>query len=141
MAFKVNGIEYYHWQTSYSSHLEVVIIFFFLEEVEDVFYGCSPAEWHDNPSAQRQLSVSSLGEVGDIFYGHSPAKSFHASSSMVASWQPITFLPLVGPGRTAAIQGFSKATLPTEAVNVSPGITHQSQPTCTNFPLQPGWME
>ena len=44
-----------------------------------------------------------LGEVGDILYGHSPSKS-----SIVASWWPITFLPLVGPGRTATIQGFSK---------------------------------
>ena len=30
MAFRVNGIEYYHWQTLYSSHLEAVIMFFFL---------------------------------------------------------------------------------------------------------------
>ena len=101
MAYKVNGIEYYHLQTSYSSHLEVVIIFFL------------------------------LGGVDDFFYGHSLAESFPASSSMVASWQPITFLPQEGPGRTAIIWGFSKATLPTEAVTVSLRIT----PVASKFSL------
>ena len=131
MAFKDNGIEYYNRQISYSSCLEAIIIFFFLGGVDDVFYGHSPSEWHDNPSAQRQLSVSSLGEVGDIFYGHSPAESYPASSFMVASWQPITFLPLVGPGRTTTIWRFSKVTLPTEAVTVSPRIT----PVASKFSL------
>ena len=93
MAFKVNDIEYYHQQMLYSSCLEVVIIFF------------------------------SLGEVSDVFYGWSPAKSFPASSSMVVSWQPTTFLPLVDPGRTAAIWRFSKSTLLTEAVTVSLRVT------------------
>ena len=93
MTLRVNGIEYCHQQMSYSSCLEAVIIFSF------------------------------LGEVGDILYGQSPAKSFPASSSMVVSWWPTTFLPLVGPGRTAAIQGFLKATLLTEAVTVSLRVT------------------
>ena len=119
MAFKVNGIEYYHLQMLSSSCLEVVIIFFLLGEVNDVFYRCSPTKWHDTPSTQRWLSVSFLGEVGDISYRHSPTKSFPTSSSMVVSWLPITFLSLVGPGRTATIQGFLKATLPTEVVTMS----------------------
>ena len=66
MAFKVNDIEYYRPQTSSSSCLEVVIIFLLLGGVDDIFYRHSPTEWHDNPSAQRHLSVSSLGEVGDV---------------------------------------------------------------------------
>ena len=42
MTLRVNGIEYCHqWQTSYSSHLEAVIIFSFLGEVGDVLYGGS----------------------------------------------------------------------------------------------------
>ena len=56
-------------------------------------------------------------------YRWSPTKSFSASSSMVVSWQPTTFLLLVGPRWAAAIQGFSKATLLTEAVTVSLGVT------------------
>ena len=131
MAFKVNDIEYYHPQTSSLSCQKVAIIFFLLGGVNDIFYGHSPTEWHDNPSTQRQLSVSSLGEVGEVFNGCSPTKSFPASSSMVASWQPITFLPLVGPGRTAAIWGFLKATLPTEAVTMSLRIT----PVASKFSL------
>ena len=73
MAFKVNGIEYYHPQVLYSSHLEVVIICFPPRRGWWHFYGHSPAEWHDNPSAQRQLLASSLGEVCHILngvYGH-----------------------------------------------------------------------
>ena len=62
MTLRVNSIEYCHWQTSYSSCLEAVIIFSF------------------------------LGEVGDILYRWSPAKSFPASSSTVVSWWPNTFL-------------------------------------------------
>ena len=69
MVFKVNGIEYYHWQKWYSSHLEAVIIFFFPERANDVFYGHLPTEWHDSSSTQWWLSVSSLGEVRDIIYG------------------------------------------------------------------------
>ena len=101
MTFKVNGIEYCCWQMLYSSHLEAVIIFFFLRE------------------------------VGDIFYRQSPTESFPVSSSMVASWWPTTFLPLVGPGRTTTIWGFLKATLLTEAVTVSPRVT----PVASNFSL------
>ena len=69
MAFKVNGIEYYRQQTFYLSHLEAVIMFFFLGGVDNVFCVHSPTKWHDNLSAQRQLSVSSLGKVSDISYG------------------------------------------------------------------------
>ena len=36
---------------------------FFPGGVNDISYGCSPTEQHDNPSAQRQFSVSSLGKV------------------------------------------------------------------------------
>ena len=93
MVFRANGIEYCHWQTSYSSYLEVVIIFSF------------------------------LGEGSGVFYRWSPVISFPASSSTVVSWLPTTFLPLVGPWRTATIYGFSNATLPSEAVTMSPRVT------------------
>ena len=101
MTLRVNSIEYCHWQMLYSSHLEVVITFFF------------------------------LGEVGDVFYGWSSAKSFPASSSTIASWQPTTFPPLVGPGRNATIWGFSKAILPTKAVTMSLRVT----PVASKFSL------
>ena len=38
---------------------------------------------------------------------------------MVVPWLPIALLPLMGPGRTAAIWGFWKATPPAEVVTVS----------------------
>ena len=44
-------------------------MFSFLGGVDDIFYGHSPSKRHDNPSAQRQLSVSSLGEVGESSMG------------------------------------------------------------------------
>ena len=72
-----------------------------------------------------------LREVRDILYGQSPMKSFSTSSSMVVSWWPTTFLPLVGPGKAVAIWGFSKATLLTEAVTLSPGVT----PVASKFSL------
>ena len=93
MAFTVNSKEYYHWQMSCSSHLKAVIISFFFRG------GWRPPLWA---------------------FSHS---IFPASSSTVVSWLPITFLSLVGPGRTTAIQGFSKATPPAEMVTVSPRIT------------------
>ena len=66
---------------------------------------------------------SFLGEVSDILYGQCPTKSFSISSSKAVSWWPTTFLPLVGPGKAAAIWGFLKATLPTKAVTMSLGLT------------------
>ena len=39
--------------------------------------------------------------------------------------------PFSGPGRAATIWGFSKATLPTEAVTMSPGVT----PVASKFSL------
>ena len=62
-------------------------------------------------------------EVGNVLYGHSHSTPFPASSSMVVLWLPIAFLPLVGPGRTAAIWRFWKATLLAEAVTMSLGMT------------------
>ena len=55
--------------------------------------------------------------------GHPPSVSFPASSSMVVPGLPTTLLPLVGPGRTATIQGFLKATPLDEAVTMSLRIT------------------
>ena len=84
---------HYHPYTWCSSHLEAVIISFSLREVSNVPYGCS------HPT-------SSL-----------------ANSSMVVPWLLIGLLPQMGPGRTAAIQGFWKATPPAEAVTVSLRMT------------------
>ena len=85
----------------YSSHPKVVILTFFFRE------------------------------VGNVPYGHSHSAFFPASSSTVVPWLPITFLPLVGPWRTATIWGFWKATLPAEAVTVSLKIT----PVASKFNL------
>ena len=56
-------------------------------------------------------------------YRWSPTKSFSANSSMVVPWHPTAFLPLVSPRRVTTIWGFLKASLPTEAVTMSPGVT------------------
>ena len=84
---------HYHQQTWCSSHLEAVIISFFFRE------------------------------VSNVPYGHSHSTSSLASSSIVVPWLLIGLLPGMGPGRTAAIWGFWKATPPAEAVTVSPRMT------------------
>ena len=67
-----------------------------------------PAEWCHNPSAQRQLSASSLGEVfGKLhIYSQSSIKSLLASLPAVASWWPTSFLSLGSPEREATMEGF-----------------------------------
>ena len=84
---------HYHQQMWCSSHLEVVIISFFFREVGNVPYGCSY-----------------------------PASSL-ASSSTVAPSLLISLLPAMGPGRTAAIWRFQKATPLAKVVTMSPRMT------------------
>ena len=66
-----------------------------------------------------------LGEVlGKLhIYSRSSAKSLSASLSMVAPWWLPSFLSLESPKREAAMWRFPKATLLTEVITVSPGVT------------------
>ena len=50
---------------------------------------------------------------------------------MVAPWLPIALLPLMGPWKTATIQGFQKVPSPAEVVTVSLRMT----PVASKFNL------
>ena len=66
-----------------------------------------------------------LGEVlGELhLYSWSSAKSLSASSSMVAPWWLSSLLSLESPEMEALMWGFLIATLPTEPITVSLGVT------------------
>ena len=83
------------------------------------------AQWHLNPSTQRQLSVYPSTQrwswASPLWHSHSA--QFFPSSFMVVPWLLIAPLSQMGPGKTAAICRFKKAPPPAEVVTVSPRTT------------------
>ena len=82
-------------------------------------------QWHLNSSTQRQSSAYSSTQrqswPNPLWHSHST--SFFPSSFIVAPWLLIALLFQMGPGRTAAVQGFKKAPPPAEVVTMSPRMT------------------
>ena len=89
--------------------------------------------WHPNPSTQRQSLACPSTQKQSLAtpLWHSHTTPFLPTSFMVAPWLLIALLSQMGPGRTAAIWGFQKATPPAKAVTISPRMT----PVVSKFKL------
>ena len=81
------------------------------------------------PKGSHQPILLPIGSLH--FYSQSSAKSPLSSSSAVTPWWLPSLLSLESPERETTMEGFPKATLPTEVITVLPGIT----PVASTFNL------